>query len=120
MTALVHELFEAQVARAPDAVAVVAPEVSLSYAELDRRAERLASHLRGLGVGPEVPVGICVERSLEMTVAFLGTLKASGVCVPLDPAYPTERLAFMLADAGVAAVLTQKRLRDRVPTGPFV
>ncbi|HET7228641.1 MAG TPA: amino acid adenylation domain-containing protein, partial [Longimicrobium sp.] len=110
----IHELFEQQVARTPDAVAVVFEGERLTYAELNERANRLAHHLRSLGVGPDVRVGICVERSPEMVVGMLGVLKAGGAYVPLDPGYPAERLAYMLADSAPAAVLTQARLRDRV------
>jgi amino acid adenylation domain-containing protein len=110
----IHEVFEAQVERTPDAAAVVFDGGQLSYAELNRRANRLAHHLRSLGVGPDVRVGICVERSPEMMVGLLALLKAGGAYVPLDPAYPADRLAYMLADSAPAAVLTQARLRDRV------
>ena len=82
-------------------------EESLSYGELDRRANQLAHHLRALGVGPEVVVGLCVERSPEMLVGLLGILKAGGAYLPLDPSYPHERLAFMLADAGAPVLVTQ-------------
>ena len=92
-------LFAAQAARTPDAVAVVFGEEALSYGDLERRANRLAHHLQSLGVGPEVVVGLCVERSLEMVVGLLGILKAGGAYLPLDPDYPAERLAFMLEDA---------------------
>src|SRR5215212_191512 len=95
----IHELFASQVARTPDAVAVVFDEAQVSYHELNRRANQLAHYLRRLGVGPEVQVGILLERSLEMIVALLGILKAGGAYVPLDPRYPTERLAFMIEDA---------------------
>jgi len=95
-------------------VAVVFEDASLTYAELNGRANRLAHHLRALGVGPDARVGICVERSLEMVVGVLGVLKAGGAYVPLDPGYPPERLAYMLGDSAPAAVLVQTHLRDRV------
>ena len=88
---------------------------SLTYGELDARANQLAHHLRALGVGPEVVVGLCVERSLEMVVGLLGILKAGGAYLPLDPDYPPERLAFMLADAGAPVLVTQSALLDRLP-----
>ena len=100
------ELFEAQVARTPEAVAVVFGDETLSYAELNARANRLAHHLIGLGVGPECLVGICLERSFDMVVALLATLKAGGAYLPLDPDYPEARLAQMLADAAPAVVLS--------------
>jgi amino acid adenylation domain-containing protein len=112
----VHELFEAEVEKGPGAVAVEHGEERLTYAELDAQANRLAHHLRALGVGPEVPVGLCVERSLEMVVGLLGVLKAGGAYVPLDPAYPAERLSFMLEDAGVPVLLTQASVEDALPT----
>jgi len=102
-----HELFEAQVAQTPNAIAVVFEEQWVTYAELNQRSNQLAHHLRGLGVGPETLVGICVDRSVEMVVGLLGILKAGGAYVPLDPTYPPERLAFMLEDSGVRVVLTQ-------------
>ncbi len=113
--ATLPELFAAQVARTPDAVAVVFEEDSLTYAQLDARANQLAHYLRGLGVGPETVVGLCVERSLAMLVGLLGILKAGGAYLPLDPAYPAERLAFMLADAGAPILVTQSELIDRLP-----
>jgi amino acid adenylation domain-containing protein len=106
----VHELFEAQVERTPDAVALVFEDAALSYAELNRRANRLAHELRARGVGPEVRVALCVERGLEMVVGLLGVLKAGGAYVPLDPAYPAGRLRQMVADSGSALVLSQARL----------
>ena len=109
-----HEFFEMQVERTPDAIAVVFEERHLTYRELNRRSNQLAHYLRRLGVGPEVLVGLCVERSLEMVVGILGILKAGGAYVPLDPAYPTERLAFMLEDAQVAVLLTQQRSLERM------
>ena len=115
----VHRLFEAQVARCPDAIAVVWGEVCLTYTELNRRANQLAHHLRALGVGPDVPVGLHVERSPEMMIGILGVLKAGGVYVPLDPAYPRERLAFMLEDAQVSVLLTSKEIGDWKPAPPL-
>ncbi|MFZ0922507.1 MAG: amino acid adenylation domain-containing protein, partial [Candidatus Acidiferrales bacterium] len=103
----IHQLFEVQVKRTPDAVAVVFETEQLTYGELNRRANRLAHHLRALGVGPEVLVALCLERSLEMVIGQLAILKAGGAYVPLDPAYPKERLAFILKDAQVPVVLTQ-------------
>ncbi|MGA8529828.1 MAG: amino acid adenylation domain-containing protein, partial [Acidobacteriaceae bacterium] len=108
----VHELFEEQVARTPDAVAVVFEEQELSYAELNRRANQLAHYLRELGVKPDDRVALCVERGLEMIVSLLGVLKAGGAYVPLDPAYPVERLRFMLEDSAPVALLTQNHLAD--------
>ena len=108
-------LWEAQVARTPSAVALVCGEAHVSYSELDRRANRLAHYLRELGVGPEVLVGLCVERSVEMVVGLLGILKAGGAYVPLDPEHPPARLAFVLAETHAAVVLTQQRWLDRLP-----
>jgi amino acid adenylation domain-containing protein len=112
--ACLHQLFAAQAARTPEAPAVIAPEGTLTFNELELRANQLASCLRALGVGPEVLVGICTERSLDMIVGMLGTLMAGGAYLPLDPAYPRERLDFMLADAAVPVVLTQERLLGRL------
>ena len=103
----VHELFEEQVEKTPDAVAVVYEDATLSYGELNRRANQLAHYLRELGVGPDQRVAICMERSLEMVVGLLGVLKAGGAYVPLDPAYPVERLRYMLDDSAPVALLTQ-------------
>ena len=110
------ELFAAQAERTPDAVAVVGEDQTLSYGELEVRANRLAHHLRGLGVGPEVVVGLCVERSAAMVVGLLGILKAGGAYLPLDPSYPAERLGFMLADAGAPVLVTTDALADALPT----
>jgi len=109
------DLVEAQVARSPGAVAVIGGEGSLTYADLDARANRLAHHLQGLGVGPEVTVATCLSRSPEMAVALVAVLKAGGACVPLDPTYPRERLAAMLGDAGVGVVVTEESLVHRLP-----
>ena len=105
--ASVPELLAMQAARTPSAVALVFERGTLSYAALDAQANQLAHHLRSLGVGPGVMVGLCVERSPEMVVGMHGILKAGGVYLPLDPSYPAERLAFMVSDAG-AAVLVSK------------
>ena len=113
--ACIHQLFEAQVERTPKAVAVVFEDQQLTYRELNRRANCLAHYLQKLGVGPEVLVGICVERSLEMVVGLLGILKAGGAFVPLDPEYPKSRLAFMLRDTQAPILLTQQRLIARLP-----
>jgi amino acid adenylation domain-containing protein len=107
----IHQLFEEQARTSPDATAVVYEEASLTYAELNRRANRLAHYLRGLGVKPDARVAICVERGLAMVVALLAVLKAGGAYVPLDPAYPGERLRFMLEDCAPVALLTQKQLQ---------
>jgi len=109
----IHELFEEQVDRSPDAVAVVFQDKHLTYRELNRRANQLAHHFRKLGVGPEAPVGLCMERSLEMVIGLLGILKAGGAYVPIDPAYPAQRLAFMLEDSRTQVLLTQKHLLER-------
>jgi amino acid adenylation domain-containing protein len=109
------DLFIHQAARTPDAVAVVAGTARVSYGELHARVERFARHLRSLGVGPEVRVGLCAERSIEMLVGMLGILVAGGAYLPLDPAYPKERLAFMLADTEVPVLVTQERLCKSLP-----
>ncbi|MBI6946015.1 non-ribosomal peptide synthase/polyketide synthase [Pseudomonas koreensis] len=108
----IHALFEAQVARSPQATAMVADEQPLTYAELNARANQLARHLRELGVGPDSRVAICVERGLDMVVGLLAILKAGGGYVPLDPAYPLERLAYMLEDSAPLAVLVQGSTRS--------
>ncbi|MBD2520504.1 amino acid adenylation domain-containing protein, partial [Nostoc sp. FACHB-973] len=111
----IHQLFEEQVERTPDAVAVVFENQQLTYEQLNTRANQLAHYLRSLGVGADVLVGICVERSVEMVVGLLGILKAGGAYVPLDPEYPTERLGFMLEDAQLPVLLTQQHLVERLP-----
>ncbi|TYT70381.1 amino acid adenylation domain-containing protein [Microcystis aeruginosa KLA2] len=111
----IHQLFEEQVERTPDAVAVVFEGQQLTYNELNCRANQLAHYLQSLGVKPDTLVGICVERSLEMIVGLLGILKASGAYVPLDPDYPIERIIFMLEDAAVKVLLTQQELIDKLP-----
>ncbi|HEU4556950.1 MAG TPA: amino acid adenylation domain-containing protein, partial [Longimicrobium sp.] len=116
--ACVHELFEAQVARTPDAVAVIHERAHLTYAELNRRTNRLARHLVRLGAGPEARVGVCLERGLELVVSLLAVLKTGAAYLPLDPAYPAERLAYMLADAGAAVLVTQEKLRTLLEAPP--
>ncbi|MEO8305002.1 MAG: amino acid adenylation domain-containing protein [Betaproteobacteria bacterium] len=111
----IHALFEAQVLRTPEAVAAVFADEQLTYGELNARANRLAHHLRGLGAGPEVLVGLCVERSLDLVVGLLGILKAGAAYVPLDPGYPAQRLAFMLDDTKAPVLVTQQRLLALLP-----
>nr|UYH37519.1 amino acid adenylation domain-containing protein [Myxococcaceae bacterium MCy9487] len=110
-----HSLIEAQVRRTPEAVALVFEEQSLTYRQLDERANQLAWHLLSLGVGPECTVALCLERSLEMVIALLGVLKAGAAYVPLDPSYPPERLAFMLSDCAAPVLLTQRALASTLP-----
>ena len=105
-----HELFEEQVARTPEAMALVYEDQELSYAKLNRRANRLAHYLMLLGVKPDVRVAICIERGLNLIVALLGVLKAGGAYVPLDSAYPAERLDYLLKDSAPAVLLTQEHL----------
>lgn len=110
-----HRLFEAQVERTPDAIAVIFEQKSMIYKDLNWRASQLAGFLRRLGVRPEVFVGIYMERSLEMVVALLGVLKAGAAYVPLDPSYPSERLDYMITDTRAPVILTQQPLVDRLP-----
>jgi amino acid adenylation domain-containing protein len=111
----IHKIFEAQVARTPDARALVFEDQRLTYGQLNHRANVLAHHLRGKGVGPEVLVGICLRRSVEMILAALGILKAGGAYLPLDPNYPRERLSFLLEDSGVSLLVTQEHLAANLP-----
>jgi amino acid adenylation domain-containing protein len=111
----VHQLFEEQVERTPDNVAVVFEDRQLTYAQLNARANQLAHHLLALGAGPEMLVAICMERSLDMVIGLLGVVKAGAAYVPLDPAYPKRRLSFMLEDAQARVLLTQQRLIDNLP-----
>nr|WP_269202318.1 non-ribosomal peptide synthetase [Ralstonia pseudosolanacearum] len=110
----IHGLFEAQVRRTPEAIAVVHEGQQVSYAELNARANRVAHALIGLGVGPDARVGLCAERSVELVVGLLGILKAGGGYVPLDPSYPQDRLAYMLEDSAPVAVLTQGLVREQL------
>jgi amino acid adenylation domain-containing protein len=118
----IHDLFQEQAARHPDAVALVHGDDRLTYGGLNARANRLAHHLRSLGAGPEALIGICMERCPDMVVGMLGVLKAGGAFVPLDPNCPGERLAFMLRDTEVRVLLTHRALLDLLPThdGPVV
>ena len=111
----IQTVFEEQVARIPDAVAAVCGNVQLTYGELNARANQLAHHLRALGVGPDVLVGICMERSVEMIVASLGILKAGGAYLPLDPSYPIPRLSAMLEDSQVPILVTTEQAMDQLP-----
>lgn len=111
------DLFEAQAGKTPDQTALVFEDQKLTYRELDRRASLLAHDLRGLGVGPDVLVGLFVERSADMVVGLLGILKAGGAYVPMDTAFPQERITFMLADANVKVLLTQTSLLASLPAG---
>ncbi len=113
--ACVHALFEAQVARDPEAIALTFEGRSLSYRALSTRANQLARALQKRGVGPDAIVGLCVERSLSMVVGMLGVMKAGGAYLPLDPAYPADRLAFMVEDSGLSVLLTQRAVADRLP-----
>nr|QQH17589.1 non-ribosomal peptide synthetase [Nostoc sp. KVJ20] len=114
-TKCIHQVFEEQVEQTPNAIALVYEHESLTYRELSDRANQLAHYLQSLGVGTEVLVGICVERSLEMIIAMLAILKAGGAYVPFDPAYPQERLAYMLNDSQVSILLTQEQLTAQIP-----
>ncbi|WP_148300286.1 condensation domain-containing protein, partial [Paenibacillus sp. JCM 10914] len=118
----VHELFEEQVERTPDAEAVVFEDVTLTYAELNRRGNQLAHYLRQQGVGPESLVAICMDRSVDLIVALLGVLKTGGAYVPLDPSYPQERFAYMLADTQPKVLVTESKYLLSVPsyTGSIV
>ena len=113
---LVHQLFEAQVEQTPDAVAVEFESQQLTYQQLNLRANALAHYLQALGVKPDVPLGLCLERSPDLIVAVLAILKAGGAYLPLDCAYPADRLQFMLANASAPVLITQSALVDKLPT----
>jgi amino acid adenylation domain-containing protein/FkbM family methyltransferase len=115
----IHNLFESQAERTPEAVAVVFEDEELTYRELNARANQLAHYLRKLGVRPETRVGLCIDRSAEMIVALLGILKAGGAYVPLDPVYPRERLGFVLDDAGANVLITQSKVLEEWPDAPI-
>ncbi len=112
---LIHEWFESHTFRAPEKVAVRFEGQSLTYGELNLRANRLAHHLRDLGVSPGVVVGLCAERAIEMVIGILGILKAGGAYLPIDPTYPSQRQAYLLSDANVPFLLTQRNLVERLP-----
>ena len=112
-----HKLIEEQIEKTPDSVAVIAESKRLTYRQLNDRANQLAHHLRKSGVGPDVLVAVCVERSLELVIALLSVLKAGGAYVPFDPEYPKDRLETMLKDANPPVVLAQAHLLDRLPDG---
>jgi len=112
----IQDLFVEQATTAPDAIALLCEDKTLTYRDLDQRSSQLAHHLRSLGVGPDVVVGLCLERSPEMVVGLLGILKAGGAYLPLDPEYPPERLGFMIADAKAAVLVTQSTLVDQLPS----
>lgn len=115
-TTPLHALVEAQARRAPQADAVIDERVAISYGDLDARANRVARHLVALGVGPEVVVGVCLERSAEMVVALLGILKAGGAYLPLDPEFPADRLELMLDDSAAPVLVTQRSLLELLPS----
>ncbi|MCK6591862.1 MAG: AMP-binding protein, partial [Polyangiaceae bacterium] len=110
-----HHLFEHQARRTPDATAATFEGRSLTYRELEKRSNRLANHLRALGVGPDKLVGLCVERSLEMAIGLLGILKAGGAYVPIDPAYPQARIGQILRASKAEVLVTQRSLAEALP-----
>jgi amino acid adenylation domain-containing protein len=119
-TMCLHQLIEAQAKRTPDAIAVVMGKEQISYRALDKKANQLANYLQQRGVGPETLVGVFLERSIDMVIVLLGVLKAGGAYIPLDPAYPSERIAFILEDAGAKVLLTQQDLVSVLPSGSAV
>jgi amino acid adenylation domain-containing protein len=115
----IHELFEAQARKTPNAVAIKFEDQQITYKEVDRRANQVAHRLGAMGVKPEALVGICIERSIELLVGLLGILKAGGAYVPIDPAYPAERIAFMIQDSGMTILLTQEKLLEHLPQNGY-
>ncbi len=116
-TACIHELFEQQAERCPKQIAVAFEEDRITYKQLDEKANQLANHLSRLGVGPELAVGICLEPSIDMLVAILGVLKSGGFYVPLDPAYPHDRLSFILNDTRAAVLISERSIADGISDG---
>ncbi|MFQ5615364.1 MAG: AMP-binding protein, partial [Anaerolineales bacterium] len=114
--ACLHHFLEARAQQSPDSIALIFKDQQLTYGELNRRSNQLAHYLQSLGVGPDVPVAIFIERSLEMAIGLYGVLKAGGVYVPVDPNYPGTRVAFMIEDTRVPVILTQESLLDTLPT----
>lgn len=112
---MIHELFEQQVARTPDAVAVVYEGGKLTYQELNEKSNQLAHFLQKRGIGPESLVGICIERSPDMIIGLFGILKAGGAYVPLDPSYPENRLRYILENSQIQVLLTKEALQDWLP-----
>src|SRR5690242_11630824 len=110
----IHQIFDAQVERTPDALAVVCKDEQLTYSELNHRANKVAHYLRARGVGPEVLVGICLKRSVEMVIASLGVLKAGAAYLPLDPTYPRERLSFLLGNSGISLLITHEQFVENL------
>ena len=114
-TTCIQDLFEEQVVQSPDSIAVICGDQKYTFLELNSRANQLANYLQQLGMGPEMLTGICVFRSIEMVIGILAILKAGGAFVPLDPSYPSERLSFILEDAGAQFVITQSGLISALP-----
>ncbi len=114
----IHQLFEAQVERTPNVVALIFEHQTLTYRELNRRANQLAHYLQGMDIGPESLVGVCVQRSVEMVVGMMAILKAGAAYVPLDPTHPKERLSFILEDAQAQVLLSQGRFLDELSGQP--
>ena len=110
-----HQLIEAQAVIRPDATALIFNDLELTFDQLNRRANRLAHHLRGRGIGPEARVGLAMQRSPEMIIGLLAILKAGGAYVPLDPAYPAERLRYLMDDSGISLLISQSWLRVILP-----
>src|ERR1700681_3155186 len=114
-----HDVVQLQASATPDSVALVSGNHRVTYGELNARANQLARRLQSLGIGPDVPVGLCMERSVELPIAALGILKAGGAYVPLDPTYPSRRLSLLLEDSGTPLVVTQPGVARKLPGGKW-